>query len=291
MKIYGKNPNFTILLPGACNASCDFCFWKSKVPESNARWFANLVKVCDSVPAEFTQCTVSGGEPTLSPVLDFAIEIIRERFKKVVFNTNGSNMEKIPFKYIDHLNVSRHHYEDGQNRMIFKCKDIAGKDDLSYGIEVANDAGVDVCLNCVVPEGFDDPFFFDQYLRMAKAVNASSVCYRKEIGNLNPIKYEERLKHVKDISSNGCPACRSVTKIVNGMHVTFKSSVSEPSSVIKDVYELILQQDGVLTSDWEGKKVIAVKTEKCKEETAKKSQSSSYEGGCGGSFASMRCGS
>ena len=41
IKTQNKNPNFTIVLPGTCQAKCDFCFWKedSKIrvdnPEAN----------------------------------------------------------------------------------------------------------------------------------------------------------------------------------------------------------------------------------------------------------------
>ena len=71
-------PNLSVMLPGACNAKCEFCFWNrdqqaNKFPMMD---FADrLAKVLDSLPSQFSQVSVTGGEPTISPVLDEVMDV------------------------------------------------------------------------------------------------------------------------------------------------------------------------------------------------------------------------
>ena len=48
-------------------------------------------------------------------------------------------------------------------------------------------------------------------------------------------------------------------QIVDGMRVTWKTSINEPSDIMGDtVYELVFGQNGLLTQDWAGKKLITI---------------------------------
>jgi len=69
MKITNKyGPNTTVMLPGSCNAHCDFCFWdrneaKVKPPEN---YIEEVLRLISILPPEFHVLSISGGEPTLS---------------------------------------------------------------------------------------------------------------------------------------------------------------------------------------------------------------------------------
>ena len=132
MKIIKDNPNFSILLPSTCNASCKFCFWNRDTTCSDN--YLELVRSqLNNIPDIFDQISLTGGEPTRSkyfaPVLDM---IDKNRWKKVVLTTNGNNLmvHKDSLNKIDFINISRHHWDDAENYKIFGTETVPSKEDL-----------------------------------------------------------------------------------------------------------------------------------------------------------------
>jgi len=119
----GSTANFSIILPGECNAKCQFCFWKRNAAESpmyaqGLRWYLQ------ALGKRITQISITGGEPTISPVFNEVIEVLRE-FKdiKIVLTTNGSNLHtklSVIEGIIQHVNISRHAINDKENNDIFQ---------------------------------------------------------------------------------------------------------------------------------------------------------------------------
>lgn len=263
-------PNFTIIVPGGCNAKCDFCFWEQEKPARN--YVQKMSFVLDSLPNNFQTLSLSGGEPTLSRLFPSILDAIdRKRWTKVVLTTNGTKLDSVdPEKLeraVDHINISRHHYEDGENRKIFKTDTVPDTKKLKTLCAKMNKIGIDVNLNCVLVDQFTGKADILKYIRFAKSVGASSVCFRQEQNNekdaagtaIDICAEEKWFKDIKSVYDNGCPVCRSKRQLIEGVMVSWKSAYNEPSDALKDViYEGIMHPNGNVTSDWEAKNNIAL---------------------------------
>lgn len=258
------NPNFSIVLPGECNAKCDFCFWKRSKSESpmfvtQLSWWLNEFKQSQN---PITQISITGGEPTISPVFDDVMGLLEEYSDvKVVLTTNGTNLGKKIATIegiINHINISRHAVDEATNQKLFGTKHVPDVKQLTELCSGANSSNIDVTLNRVVSGNYANLQDFDDYIGLAKTVGASAVCYRKDYSDntLNPIALEQMLDSRKQ--SFGCPVCVTNSYIYKGMRVNFKMSLEEPSTAVPYIYEFVYQPDGSLTEDWAGKKKIEV---------------------------------
>lgn len=259
MNLAVSNPNFSIVVPGGCNARCRFCFWKQTDRNVSPLYFSALSKTLANLPGAFRECSITGGEPTASDLLPTILEMARARFAKVVLSSNGFRLRDEVFSRIDHLNISRHHWADTKNRERFGTVTVPGAAALQAMCRRANAAGVDVTLNCVVAPGFADSGFVYDYIDFAKQMGANAVCFRKEHGDLEDLPVEKWL-HSRVIREGGCPACRTKVRLIAGMPVTWRYGLLEPTEVMTGVYELVFQQDGRLTADWAGKKPVRLTT-------------------------------
>lgn len=256
------NPNFTIITPGGCNSFCSFCtepFKKKAAPE----YLANLADVLlTQLPAHMRQCSISGGEPTLSPQLESILMMVKTsgHFDKVVLTTNGARLPQfVPLfkKSIHHLNVSRHGIGYEANTKVFGTRGIVTDEDLMACAFELNKAGIDVNLNHVYTQ--DSALTVDyvlDYIAYAKSVGATSVSFRydQNENSLEPTYLEKLFSEWNVVRAGGCPVCRNHTVLVAGFPVVFKASFAEPSKAIDDVYELIYHITGKLTTDWEGQR-------------------------------------
>ena len=246
------NPNFSIVVPGRCNGKCSFCFWKqSKVCEN---YIDNLVETLNTMPSQFYQLSLTGGEPTLSPYFDKILENIdRNKWKHTVLTTNGSNILKYIPKLkgkIDHVNISRHHYDDEINESIFGTDTIPDSRELRTIVKELNKIGIDVTYSAVLTEDLDSREGTLKYIEFAKRSGARQVFLRKQHGTLSPTVAEQSFSNLPS-STHSCPVCRNTTQKINGMTVVWKASLEEPSKSLGMIYEVIHHEDGTLTSDWE----------------------------------------
>lgn len=256
MNLSNSDPNFSVVVPGPCNAKCDFCFWKeTKGSLYKGAYLRKLETALAALPSEFRQCSITGGEPTASSYLLDILTLVRARFPKVVMSSNGFDVYGWVFNYIDHLNISRHHWDDAFNVLRFGTTSVPNTASLTNICKMANQYGVDVTLNCVVRADFADRDFVRLYLDYAKIVGANAVCFRKEHGTLDDLPVETFI-HQKVIREGGCPACRTKVRLIDGMQTTWRYGLLDPTTVMQGIYELVFQQDGRLTSDWDGKNVI-----------------------------------
>ena len=254
-EIFYTNPNLSIVLPGPCQAHCQFCFWYEK--PTDKEWLKKLEYTLDNLPACFEQISITGGEPTLSKYLVPTIEAIaarRKRYPKVVLTTNGINLGKyldIVNKNVDHVNISRHHWLQEENEKVFKTKNIPKDKDLIIYAEALLHK---LTFNCVIKKMTVKEMF--QFLGYAHDIGVSNVCFRQEHGSLEPVAIEKHLiKNYKKTGDGGCPVCRGsyfdVPVHRSMMNVGIKYSVLEPKDVIDGIYELVFHSDGKLTADWE----------------------------------------
>ncbi|MCC5610747.1 radical SAM protein [Nostoc sp. CHAB 5834] len=256
------NPNFTVITSGGCNSFCDFCTDSYK-RKPHPDYIKNLVDVLASrLPENFKQCSISGGEPTLSPNLGTILNLVKmsNRFDKVVLTTNGARLKELLDLLkgtINHLNVSRHAIGYEANVPVFGTPDIIKDDELKAAAFELNKAGIDVNLNHVYTK--DSTLSVDyvlRYIEYARSVGASSVSFRydQNENSLEPTYLEELFSEWKVVNQGGCPVCRNHTVLVGGFPVVFKAAFAEPSMAIADTYELIYGITGKLTTDWEGKR-------------------------------------
>jgi len=264
MKTFNTEPNFSIVLPGGCNAHCSFCFWKEE--KASEDYLEKLKSTLLSIPSHFKQCSLTGGEPTLSVHFIDVLKIAFAKFSKVVLTTNGCNLEtyipeiekllkKTKTKF--HVNISRHHHDNDKNMEMFGTDTIPSNDSLVQLINKLNKIGIDVNANCVLTEEYDSRESIEEFIQFAKQSNFSSIAFRKQHGNLEPSNQELFFNDYKPLYVGKCPVCYTKEQLVLGMKVQWKSSMAEPKETITDsVYELIYQQNGKLTMDWEGKEEI-----------------------------------
>jgi len=199
----------------------------------------------------------------MSPVLFEVLKMVRKRFAKVVFTTNGGPVkgglnlisrheigDRVA-QFIDFLNISRHHFDDRKNSAIFGTK-MMPIINIPAAINRFNKAGVPVTANCVLghPSSMD---IYDYMFRMRSA-GFSSICFRKphvEGCDLLPTQQESMFRDYKVIEHSECPVCRSDTQLIRGMNVIWTASIPEPMDGMDGVvYEAVFHPDGKLTADW-----------------------------------------
>lgn len=254
------NPNFSIIVPTNCRCACSFCF-QNNTCGIKKDYFTNLKEVLGNLPSNFQQISITGGEPTLFNGLDEILGIIKEfpQFKHIVLTTNGLNPEFVElenFDVIKYINISRHHYLDKRNWDIFKNRKIPSTANLYRLIRRINRKGKPATLSCVLSE-IESKYDVLQFIDFARVVGATNVFFRKiqeDECNLEPTQIESKFRKTHAVVREGfCPVCRTTVQYINGMEVSWKASVLEPSNDFKLVYELIYQPDGTVTSDWAGK--------------------------------------
>ncbi len=260
-KLLVDTPNLSIMLPGACNAKCEFCFWNrdqeaNKFPMMN--YAERLSGILDALPLQFSQVSITGGEPTISPVFDEVLEVLRERrkrFPKVVLTTNAVRLlknENIINEVVDHINISRHHYSDTENRFIFKTNSVPSEEELA---DIMNgNYGADICFNCVVAPDVPSKFcerFIDWAGDFGTIAATNFRIYHESMGDCNAQKVFEKKYGSTDAST--CPVCKVLRMKVRGMQVNWKYSVLEPTQHWEGIYELVMQPDARLTADWAGR--------------------------------------
>jgi MoaA/NifB/PqqE/SkfB family radical SAM enzyme len=260
MDIVVQDPNLSVVVPGGCNAHCDFCFWKEIDSLPISQFNKRLRKTVDLLPDLFYQVSVTGGEPTLCSGIKSILKILRKRFEKVVFTTNGVALEPDMVKgLVDHVNISRHHWDDDINVGVYQARGIPTANDLKSLCDEMNQVGIDVTLHCVLTEFVTNKKHVLQFIDFAKACGASGISFRKQhsVKSTNaPSAVEKLFLKYKEIYFTECPVCRSKTQLINGMPVNWKSSSLEPSKGLDGIYELIMHPDGVLTSDWEAQQNV-----------------------------------
>ena len=314
-----QDPNFTILVPGGCNAKCDFCFWNADFGRIRppADYLDELRHVLLTLPKSFNAISVSGGEPSVSkmlvPILQVIEEVRRSRhYDRVVLTSNGSNLtalENVAVEgLIDHLNISRHHYQDAQNEAIFKTTAIPSTEELTEFIKrIHRMSAVDVCMNAVVAATLQGEC--EEYMCARDLIDYASIhgfnaiSLRKVASDVTPTPAEDYFRERYSVKhETKCPVCRGMVQDVDGFEVRWKGSVTEPSIVSKKTYELVFHPDGKTYADW-GMKVPVLMPTKRKTEAVKatpkkevvrtiyveRAPSSSGRSGCGSGGCGSRC--
>lgn len=137
-----KNFNFSIFIDKHCNADCKFCvaqlryenmkalYNKNSINDSS-KYLERLDEILQKIRPLNPSVSITGGEPTISPILTDVLKLIdKYGFRKRTITTNGSGLFNIQdgdtilnnlIKYNwDYLNISRASYDDAKNRQIMR---------------------------------------------------------------------------------------------------------------------------------------------------------------------------
>ena len=142
-----KNFNFSIFVDDYCNADCKFCVAQLRYAHKNAMYNKPHIKDMDKYLYRLDDIlrlirplnpsvSITGGEPTLSPILPNILKLVdKYGFRKRTITTNGSGLlKKVNGDYVlnhlinnhwDHLNISRVSSNDIINKQIMRytCED------------------------------------------------------------------------------------------------------------------------------------------------------------------------
>ncbi len=254
-------PNTTILLPGSCNAKCDFCFWNREAAKikPDPEYLNRVFHILKNLSSNFSVLSISGGEPTLSPffrkfLARLGVYRRKNSLDRVVLTTHGGELDSFITPIgcvIDHLNISRHGIGTEDNYKIFKTTAIPSDDELRNSIsKLHSETITDVTLNCVIYPDVTEAFCND-FIEYAKDLGADAVSFRKVASDVSPTKTENLfVSNYGIVNATDCPVCRGLVQNVNGFEVRWKGSVMEPSIATKGVYEVIIHPDGHLYRDW-----------------------------------------
>ena len=255
-----EEPNFSIITPGGCNSKCAFCTDPMNYKASDD-YLVNLGTALINKPSALNRVSITGGEPTVSPLLGDIMLLSRLWFDKVVLTTNGTKLlhhaEKMS-RCIDHLNVSRHGIGYDANVGVFKQKNIPTDAALSEAIQVFLSNGVDINFNHVY--GPQDTYmtreYVLRYIEYVKKLGGTSISFRydQNINSLDNTAIETEFLYTNEIVREGkCAVCRNFAMIIEDFTVVWKSSFANPEKWMKDgeIYEYVYHTDGVLRTGWE----------------------------------------
>lgn len=240
--------------------------------------------------------SITGGEPTLSPRFVSVLKTVKKYdFRKVTINTNGSGLldivDEIPvYQHIidcgtNHLNISRHHYDDEKIYELMRFEhDVSTTALLKRVIPILHANGVRPRINCVISKDYIDSLeevvkLLETYIKMG----IDNVGFRQMMEyNSAYVKNEEiidfysknlfivdelwkamdkdaRFTRVKNI--RGRYYYIEIWKYKNVDIVTERASSEVKSrkiGVCEDdlVYEMIFHPTGTLTKGWYYKKDV-----------------------------------
>ncbi|PIN94875.1 hypothetical protein COU53_01825 [Candidatus Pacearchaeota archaeon CG10_big_fil_rev_8_21_14_0_10_30_48] len=160
------NINMYIDTTGACNGDCDFCIAKTTFKRTEAptdKFLKGLERAIELTRHIHPSIQIVGGEPTLSskvyPILDM---VDGNRMRNPVIGTNGTGfndrlVDRINTSSIQHINLSRHHYNEDLNHEIMHLKPFSPNETF-WGNLKNIDPRIDIRLQCNLIGGYIDSY-------------------------------------------------------------------------------------------------------------------------------------
>lgn len=202
--VYG-NVNLSIFLTDKCNGDCKFCVAQLRYindgseyvkPSINdiKEYFYKLNQVLDVVKPLNPSLSLTGGEPTIDPKLPTILKILdKHNVRKRTLTTNGSGLlnkvdnsnDTVLDRLIDyklqHLNISRAHYNEDKNSCIMKIKDPYFSNlQLKEVINIAKTNGIRPRLSCVLLKSeINSLGEMLKYMEWADSIGVDNVVFRQ----------------------------------------------------------------------------------------------------------------
>ena len=203
-KVY-KNVNFSIFIDDYCNADCKFCVAQLRYQHKNALYQKEHIKDLDEYLRRLDEVlkiirpinpsvSITGGEPTLSPILTDVLKMVDSYgFRKRTITTNGSGLLKVQDNDIilnnlikygwSHLNISRASYDDKLNREIMKFsaeKEYCSMDMMKDILSITNNSDLHHRLSCLLlKESVNSVEEIKKYIDFYSNLGANNYIFRE----------------------------------------------------------------------------------------------------------------
>lgn len=203
-KVY-DNLNFSIFVDDYCNADCKFCvaqlryehknkMYQKKHIEDRDQYLARLEQVLKIVRPLNPSVSITGGEPSVSPVIVDILKLVDQyQFRKRTITTNGSGLLKTVdgdalinhlVKYgWNHLNISRAHFDDAINKEImrYKCEEeYCGVRELEDIIRTLGSTNLQHRLSCLLlKDGIGNLDLVKRYVDELRHIGVNNFIFRE----------------------------------------------------------------------------------------------------------------
>lgn len=149
-----------------CNADCGFCIAKTddklvcKKMLNSEKYIEKLDEVLSILKPVDPSVSICGGEPCLDDKLVNILALLKkQRVRKPILGTNGSGILENPellrainSSSLEHINLSRHHFDEDKNQIIMKIKKFISNVDLRKIID-SIDKKIRIRLQCNLLKG------------------------------------------------------------------------------------------------------------------------------------------
>lgn len=296
-----KNFNFSIFVDDYCNADCKFCVAQlryahkhqayNKPHISNPQeYLQRLDEILQKIRPLNPSISITGGEPTLSPILPDILKLVdKYGFRKRTITTNGSGLfikreEKTILQHLidnnwDHLNISRVSHIDEENKRIMRYnveKEYCSNEMLKKVLKELEGTNLKHRLSCLLlKECVNDVEKMKEYLDFYRSIGVNNVIFRELMDydstaiNTEKIQYciDNKIR-LNDIwtSFDKYPEFKPYLNILgyyyyveiyhyNDMTVTSESANLNQQYIEKTkypdvVYEMIFHNNGNLCGSW-----------------------------------------
>lgn len=272
-KDYNKVISVKLVVPGSCNARCEFCYMKDyrDIMEHNDDSFFNnylsslrnlIEKIDGKNPISLD---ITGNEPTLNVerlkriLCELKESGLKNKFCRVTMTTNGTNLKEIiPYLdgVVDYVNISVHDYslENRQKIMGFKT---FTQNEYRELINQLNNIGVTVSATAVIYRPINDfKQWFDSFVEWCENTGFISLRLRCDVFWKQNYLFDEYMEYGlnnKDYSvithenTTDSHWCR--LRKYNKFRVFFLKGVLDTSLLTKGI-EYIIEDDGFCYCDY-----------------------------------------
>ena len=265
-KGHGGSLSVKIVLPCYCQAHCPFCFnnlTSETQKHDYEQFFNNLPKTLDMIFNNIVDRTITlditGNEPTFDiNVFSRFMSIIKKyksKASKIVLTTNGYNLEKCLndiVGIVDIVNISVHHYDYKNRKMIFNTPYIPDDVNLKRIIEFLNNndtASTAVAVLYEKIENFED--FYNNFISWAMNLGFKDVRMRSNFCSEDKFIDEilnTKMKNEKMNSVGGL-----TTKIIVDENTGFETYILKGVPDLTEYVvgaELVVDDDGYCYIDY-----------------------------------------
>ena len=249
-----------------CNAHCPFCSAHRGLGDLDPVILKECVdELVDAGAVD--RVSITGGEPLIvgdSLRLNRLFDILDRRgLDYYALTTNGRYLAR-NFVMLDtlsklkYLNVSRHHYDDEENRRVFGDRSIPGLDEITGIFGLFGGKPLEFRLNCTLyPDA--DADFVNRYIQTAAGAGISSILFRSDYFSRPDPALSDMFRNLLN-GRKESTKCRCVYGNVSGVKVEYREvdGALEHRLEIEGEYirNLVLHADGRLTGGWSDESVL-----------------------------------
>lgn len=249
-----------------CNAHCPFCSAHRGLGDLDPAILEECVdELVDAGAVD--RVSITGGEPLIvgdSLRLNRLFDILEQSgLEYYALTTNGRYLAR-NFVMLDtlsklkYLNVSRHHYDDEENRRVFGDRSIPGLDEITGIFGLFGGKPLEFRLNCTLyPDA--DADFVNRYIQTAAGAGISSILFRSDYFSRPDPALSDMFRNLLN-GRKESTKCRCVYGNVSGVKVEYREVDGALEHRLEKegeyIRNLVLHADGRLTGGWSDESVL-----------------------------------